>query len=219
MRVKWQLRLSVLLGLLTGFISLQGDSPSSCLIRITTQPLETGTQAQGKKLSHEETLHWITEHKAWRRARKTKPIWARAVGKDEVGKEFQTADHAVEKARAGFWLCVGVAGEPWFQTLEKIEGKYEPAREEVKTFGFDAKPRVYGIFKPKGTTRNWAAQVKAPGIAGFFIRPNFDPKHPLYSPAGGYVVRDDEKDPYRATLDDVWLVQEGLFNATYELIP
>ena len=144
---------------------------------------------------------------------------ARAVGAEEVGPAFQTADHAVEKARAGYWLCVGVAGEPWFQTLEKIEGKYEPAGEEVKTFGFDATPRQYRIFKPKATTRNWVAQVQGPGIAGFFIRPNYDPVHPLYSPAGGYVVRDDVKDPYQAKPDDVWLVQKGLFESTYEVIP
>ena len=174
---------------------------------------------QGRKLSHAETLRWITEHKAWRRARKTKPIWARAVEAEEVGKEFQTADHAVEKARAGYWLCVGVAGEPWFQTLEKIEGKYDPAGEAVKTFEFDGKPRKYRTFKPKATTRNWVAQVKGPGIAGFFIRPNYDPAHPLYSPAGGYVVRDDVKDPYQTKPDDVWLVQKGLFESTYEVIP
>jgi len=139
------------------------------------------------------------------------------VGAEEVGKEFQTADHAVEKARAGYWLCVGVAGEPWFQTLEKIKGKYEAAGEEVRTFDFDGKPRKYRIFKPKATTRNWVAQVKEPGIAGFFIRPNYDPKHPLYSPAGGYVVRDDVKDPYRAKPGDVWLVQQRLFESTYQI--
>ncbi len=110
---------------------------------------------------------------------------ARVVEAEEVGKKFQTADHAVEKARAGYWLCAGVAGEPWFQPLEKIKGKYEPAGEEVKTFGFDERPRSYRIFKPKATTRNWVAQIKGPGIAGFFIRPNYDPAHLLYSPAGG----------------------------------
>jgi hypothetical protein len=174
---------------------------------------------QERKLSHDETLRWVIEHRAWRQARKTKPIWARAVEAQEVGKAFQTADHAVEKARAGYWLCVGVAGEPWFQTLEKIEGKYVPAGEEVRMLGFDAKPRTYRIFKPRATTRNWVAQVKGPGIAGFSIRPNYDPEHPLYSPVGGYVVRDDVRDPYQTKPDDVWLVQQGLFESTYEIIP
>ncbi len=171
-----------------------------------------------RKLSHEETLRWVVAQKAWRRARKTKPIWARAVQAEEIGKKFQTADHAIEKARPGYWLCAGVAGEPWFQSLEKIEGKYEPSGDVVKKFGFDDKPRKYQIFKPKAATRNWVAQVRGPGIAGFFIRPNYDPAHPLYSPAGGYVVRDDVKDPYQAKPDDVWLVQQALFESTYEFI-
>jgi len=187
-----------------------------CAVRQQARKTREG-EPNERTLSHDETLGWVAEHKAWRQARKTKPIWARAVEAEEVGKEFQTADHAVEKARAGYWLTVGAAGEPWFQSLEKIEGKYEPAGEEVKMFGFDGKHRRYRIFKPKGTTRNWVAQVKGPGIAGFFIRPNYDPARPLYSPAGGYVVRDDVKDPYRAKPDDVWLVQQGLFESTYEL--
>jgi hypothetical protein len=67
-----------------------------------------------RKLTHDETLAWITGHHAWRTARKTKAIWARAVRPDEVGKEFHTADHTVERATADHWLCVGVAKEPWF---------------------------------------------------------------------------------------------------------
>ena len=110
-------------------------------------------------------------------------------------------------------------GEPWFQTREKIEGKYDFQAEEIKRFGFDDEPRTYKVFKPKTTTRNWVAQVKGPGIAGFFIRPQYDRAHPLYSPAGGYVVRDPVEDPYQADPGDVWLVQEGLFDSTYELIP
>ena len=59
------------------------------------------------------------------------------VAPEEVGKEFQTADRAKEAARAGYWLCVGVAGEPWFQTLEKIESKYESYCDEFNQFSFD----------------------------------------------------------------------------------
>ncbi len=61
--------------------------------------------------------------------------------------------------------------------------------------------------------------MEGPGIAGFYIRPNYDMAHPLYSPAGGYVVKDHGPDPYRADVTDVWLVQEVLFNSTYELVP
>jgi hypothetical protein len=171
-----------------------------------------------RKLSHEETLHWIAENKAWRLATKTKPIWARPVETEEVGKEFQTADHVKEKAKAGFWLCVGVAGEPWFQSRERLEGKYEPDAQETKSFDFDTKLRTYREYKPTGTVRNWVAQVKGPGIAGFFVRPGYDQERPLYSQAGGYVVKDDVADPYRDKPKDVWLVQQSLFDSTYELV-
>src|SRR5256885_12024932 len=53
---------------------------------------------------------------------------------EEVDREFQTADQAKETARAGYWLCAGVAGEPWLQAREKIEAKYEPDGEEAKQF-------------------------------------------------------------------------------------
>lgn len=214
-----RLSLMVALWLLMASLFVGGDVPSPSLSWAVAQEPPASGKAQGKTLSHEETLRWIAEHKAWRRARKTKPIWARAVEAEEVGKRFQTADEAIETARAGYWLSVGVAGEPWFQTREKIEGKYERAGEEVRRFAFDSRPRTYQVWKPRTETRSWVACVTAPGIAGFFIRPNYDRAHPLYSPAGGYVVRDDVPDPYRARADDVWLVQQKLFESTYELLP
>jgi hypothetical protein len=172
-----------------------------------------------RKLSHEETLQWITKNKAWRPARKTRPIWARPVAPEEEGKEFQTADHVKEVARKGSWLCVGFAEEPWFQRKDQIDGKYEPDGDVSKKFDFDAKPRKYGKFKPKGTVRNWVARVDGREIEGFYIRPGYDRDRPLYSPAGGYVVMADAPDPYQAKPNDVWLVQEALFKSTYELVP
>lgn len=178
-----------------------------------------GVAVGGRKLTHEETLRWVDEHRAWRLARKTRPIWARPVAPEEVGREFQTADHVKEIAREGFWLCVGVAGEPWFQARAKVEAKYEPAGEEAKKFEFDVQPRSYRKFKPKGTVRNWVAQVTGPGVEGFSVRPGYDPGRPLYSPAGGYVVRDEVADPYLDVPKDVWLVQQPLFESTYEILP
>src|SRR5947208_14614346 len=97
----------------------------------STPPAEAPMQ-----LSHEQTLEWIRDHRAWRRATKTRPIWARPVEPDEIGKAFQTADHAVEQAREGYWLCVGVAGEPWFQKRDNIDAKYYRAGEEPRQFAF-----------------------------------------------------------------------------------
>jgi hypothetical protein len=184
----------------------------------STQPA-----ADPMELTHEQTLDWIRQQRAWFRTRKTKPIWARPVSPDEIGKEFQTADRAIEQAKEGYWLCVGVAEEPWFQRLEKIEGKYEPAEEVEKRFEFDSRPSTYRVYKPKGDVFNWAAQVRGRfqgrEIDGFTIRPNYDMDHPLHSDAGGYVVMDDASDPYQAKPTDVWLVQQNLFESTYEPAP
>lgn len=170
-------------------------------------------------LSHEQTLQWIQEHHAWRLARKAKAIRVRPVEPEDVGKEFQTADHVAERAREGFWLCVGVAGEPWFQAPEKVAGKYEKVAEEDQQYAFDSRPRKYQVYKPKGDVLNWAAQITAPDVSGFFIRPNYDPGRPLYSPAGGYVVKDYAPDPNQSDPNDVWLVQQALFDSTYEWAP
>jgi hypothetical protein len=180
---------------------------------------EAPSTGETRKLTHEQTLEWIHKNRAWQRAKKTKPMWARSLDKEELGKEFQTADHAVERAREGYWLCVGIAGEPWFQKPARIEAKFNHQGDEMKQFAFDSRPRGYGVYKPKENLTNWVAQVKGDGIAGFFIKPNYDMDHPLYSPAGGYVVKDDVPDPYRDNANDVWLVQEGIFKSTYELVP
>ena len=176
-------------------------------------------EAASRTLSHDETLRWIAEHKAWRLARKTRPIWARPVAPEEVGREFQTADHVKERAREDAWLCVGIAGEPWFQSRERIDAKYESEGEETRKFDFDKTSRTYRRFKPRVTVRNWVARVEGPGIKGFSIRPGYDPERPLYSPAGGYVVKDEVADPYQDAPTNVWLIQEPLFKSTYEFVP
>lgn len=178
-----------------------------------------GKLAAAPNLTHEETLAWIDARRAWRRVRKTEPIWARAVTLDEIGKKVQTADRAIEEAREGAWLCIGIANEPWFQSLEKIEKKYNRAHAESRQFPLDHKPYVYVLFEPKPEVLNWAARVDDPSVAGFWIRPAYDPDTPLYSVSGGYVLKGDVTDPYREESNDVWLVQKDLFNKTYEILP
>jgi hypothetical protein len=171
-------------------------------------------------LTHEQALRWVNDHHAWRLARKTKPIWARPVTLEEIGKEFRTADRTVDRAREGQWLCVGSANEPWFQKPAKIQEKYVEAGELSQRFEFDAKPHTYTKFTPKENVLNWVAQVKGPGIQGFHIKPGYDrDSAPLHSRAGGYIVKDHCADPYHDKVDDVWLVQQSLFESTYELLP
>ena len=131
-------------------------------------PAETTSQKQAEppeknevmELTHEQTLEWINKNRAWKRARKTKPIWARPITAEEVGKKFQTADKAIETAREGAWLCVGVAEEPWFQTEAKIDAKYDRAESIDRAFSFDSESHEYHVYKPKEGVLNWVAQVK-----------------------------------------------------------
>ena len=171
-----------------------------------------------RRLGHDETLRWVREHHAWRLARRTRPIWARPVDDGEVGRTFATADHADEVARPGYWLSVGVCGEPWFQSAEAIASKYQRRSTEARRFAFDDRPRSYVELVPRTESRNWAACVDGPDIEGFYIQVGYDRDSPLYSPAGGYVVRDPAGDPYAGEPDDVWLVQRALFESTYDWV-
>jgi hypothetical protein len=181
------------------------------------------TAEEPMELTHEQTLQWIRDNRAWKQARKVKPIRVRHLDKNEIGKEFQTADQAIERGQEGFVLCVGVAGEPWFQREDKVKTRYELVGMEETKFSFDRESHTYQIYKPKDDTLNWAAQVQGKFrfrvIDKFSVRPNYDMEHPLVSKAGGYVVRDDAPDPYKEDVPDVWLVQQVLFESTYEFVP
>jgi hypothetical protein len=65
MGVKNRLSLAMILAFLTGVVFVGEYSGSLGRTRIAAQESEAGKQVQGKKLSHEDTLNWITEHKAW----------------------------------------------------------------------------------------------------------------------------------------------------------
>jgi len=201
--------------LLLVLILSAGVSALGCSERSVTMPSPAKPTAS---LTHDQTLEWIERHSAWRPARKVKPIWARPLTDEEIGREFQTADHAVEKGKPGALLCVGVAGEPWFQSAEKVLAKYAPGKEETRKFSFDTKPRVYRLYRPLPDSRVLAAQVKGEGIKEFSIRPGYDPTVTLRSPAGGYVVRNYTADPTTRP-SDAWLVQRELFESTYEFVP
>src|SRR5512139_1163373 len=91
------LRLGRRMHALRGALLLAAAINLSCTDRALTSPppMRHYEAPMARRLTHVETLRWIADHRAWRVARKTKPIWARPVAPGEVGKEFHTADHAV----------------------------------------------------------------------------------------------------------------------------
>ncbi len=168
-------------------------------------------------LTHEQTMAWIRHKGQWRRAKKTKEMWARATTAEEKDKDFHTAEGPVQRPQPGHWLCVGIVGEPWFQKKEKIDAKYELVRTETRRFGFDDRPFEYQVLKPKGDVANQVVQIKGDGITFFAFRPTYDNQEVIL-PAGAYVVTGDVADPRNDPLQDVWVVQQSIFESSYELI-
>ena len=126
----------------------------------------------------------------WFHAVKNKGIVARKLDSDQV---VDTLEGSVE-AKAGNWLCKGVAGEPWPQKEEKLLSTYRPVGKLRDGWvKFEPKPDARGVN---------AAQVDH----GFKVEASWGM---LSGKAGDYVCQDVDNPA------DVWIVDRSLFEATY----
>jgi hypothetical protein len=135
----------------------------------------------------------------WFHARKTHPIWVKAVERDQT---VQTLEGKVQVA-AGDLLCRGVGGELWPQKPAAVAKKYSPA-EEVDAEGWRKhvpQPDVEGVM---------AAQVDHP----FAVMASWGR---LKGKAGDFVVK-NFRDRDTELPDDVWIVDQGLFHETYQAV-
>jgi hypothetical protein len=103
-------------------------------------------------------------------------------------------------AEAGDYLCRGEKGEVWPQKTDRLLARYT-ATGEVDAEGwrkFQPKPDARGV---------WAARIDHP----FHVQA---PWGKLTGKAGDYVVKhfEDGDVPYP---EDVWIVDQTLFAATY----
>ena len=135
----------------------------------------------------------------WFHARKTRPIWAKKLDQEQ---NVDTLEGKVV-ASAGDFLCRGEAGEVWPQKRKDLETKYT-ATDKVDDKGWrQYEPRVdaEGIM---------AAQIKHP----FQVQASWGR---LSGKAGDYLAKNfrDRDIPYP---DDVWVVDQNLFRATYEAV-
>jgi hypothetical protein len=129
-------------------------------------------------------------------ARKTRPIWARELTADQ---EVQTLEGLVQ-AKAGDFLCRGEAGELWPQRAASLTSKYT-ATDQVDADGwrqYTPRPDAEGVM---------AAQVPHP----FTVQAKWGP---LTGKPGDYVLK-NFRDREVANPEDVWLVDQALFRATY----
>lgn len=133
----------------------------------------------------------------WFRAKKTKPLWAKKLDRDDV---VQTLE-GTERVAAGDYLCRGPAGEVWPQKASRLESKYS-ATEETDAEG-------WRMFEPHSDIEGvLAAQIAHP----FTVQASWGQ---LRGKPGDYLVKDfaDRDTPYPA---DVWIVAQAIFDATYE---
>ena len=147
-------------------------------------------------LDNKTLLDEVNSAGRWFRAKKTKPIWAKKLDRDDV---VQTLE-GTERVAAGDYLCRGPAGELWPQKASRLESKYT-ATDEVGADGwrkFEPHPDANGVL---------AARIEHP----FTVQASWGE---LRGKPGDYLVKEfsDRDVTYPA---DVWIVAQPIFRATY----
>ncbi len=133
---------------------------------------------------------------SWFHAKKTRPIWARQAEKDQT----LTTLEGEETVSAGDYLCRGEAGDVWPQKEEKLLAKYQ-ATDTVEDGWrlYTPNPDAAGVM---------AAQIDH----AFTVEASWGT---LSGKAGDFAVKNFD-DSAVAYPEDVWIVDQALFRATYE---
>ena len=161
-----------------------------------------GTSQKGDKpmpKSNEAIFQEVNGAGLWFHAKKTRPIWVRLLEHEETVKTLE----GEEQVPAGNYLCRGEAGDIWPQNKDRLTAKYT-LTDEVDEQGWrkcDPKPDAAGVMAAQVSH---AFQVQAKwgllsGKPGDFIVKNYEDR--------------DNDNP-----EDVWIVDQGLFEATYERV-
>ena len=161
-----------------------------------------GTSQQGDKpmsKTNGAILQEVNGAGLWFHAKKTRPIWVRLLEHEETVKTLE----GEERVPAGNYLCRGEAGDIWPQNKDRVTAKYT-LTDEVDEQGWrkcDPKPDTAGVMAAQVPH---AFQVQAKwgllsGKPGDFIVKNFEDRGADYP-------------------EDVWIVDQALFEATYERV-
>ncbi len=146
-----------------------------------------------------QLLEEITRANVWFHARRVRPIWVKEIEKDQTIDTIE----GPTRARAGDCLCRGEAGEVWPQSARRLEEKYRKT-DEVDADGwrkYAPRPDDQGVM---------AAQVDHP----FSVQAKWGV---LAGKAGDFVLK-NYADRDVPTPEDVWLVDQKLFRATYQAV-
>ena len=143
-------------------------------------------------------LKEVSETGLWFHAKKTRPIWVRLLKQAETVMTLE----GDERVPAGNYLCRGEAGDIWPQSKERLTAKYVMTKD-VDNRGWhkcDPKPDAAGVM---------AAQVPH----AFQVHAEWGQ---LSGKAGDFIVKNDDRN--NENPDDVWIVDQALFQATYERV-
>lgn len=159
------------------------------------QPAKMNAQISPNKALLDE----LDSARAWFHAKKTRSIWARLIEREQT---VETLEGQVT-AKAGDYLCRGEAGELWPQSAKTLEARYNPT-DTATADGwrkYQPRPDAEGVM---------AAPVQHP----FSVIANWGK---LAGKPGDYVLK-NHRDRAVAYPEDVWVVDQTLFRATYEAV-
>jgi hypothetical protein len=146
-----------------------------------------------------EILDEVARAKAWFHAKRVRPIWAKVLDQDQTVDTIE----GPTKGKAGDYLCRGEAGEFWAQSAKQIAERYEKT-DEVDAGGwrkYAPRPDNLGVM---------AAQVNH----AFSVHAKWGV---LAGKPGDYVLK-SFTDRDAAYPDDVWVVDQALFQLTYQAV-
>jgi len=172
-----------------------------------TRPNADSSQETPAKLKASEAVMIDSPNKAivddanaagkWVHARKTRPIWAKLLESAQTVKTLE----GEEQVEAGHYLCRGEAGDIWPQTEKDLTRRYK-ATDELDADGwqkYQPNPDAEGVMAtqidhPFSVEASWG---KLTGKAGDYLLKNFHDRDTAYP-------------------EDVWIVDQKLFQQTYE---
>lgn len=161
----------------------------------STPPVKMNEQAS----PNQSLLDELDSARAWVHAKKTRPIWARLIESDRTVESLEGR----VSAKAGDYLCRGEAGELWPQSAKTLAARYAPT-DAVSADGwrkYRPHPDAEGVM---------AAQVQH----AFAVVATWGK---LSGKPGDYVLK-NFRDRLVAYPEDVWVVDQALFRATYEVV-
>lgn len=179
-----------LVSALTGCDSTGHDSTGH-----DTMPSSEVSESTAIVSPNQTLLDEVNGADGWFHAKKTRPIWARQAAEDQT----LTTLEGEEAVSAGDYLCRGEAGDVWPQKEEKLLAKYQATDTVEDGWRFyTPNPDSMGVM---------AARVDHT----FTIEATWGT---LSGKSGDFAVKSFE-DSAVAYPEDVWIVDQALFRATY----